>query len=126
MAAKATDIDVDLSGGSAKRGKDGRVTLVVSTSVLAALAAMVGSLGSNLVIGGGSDELLERRVREQLAADFDKRYVPIAVYEQRWALFEQRLDEQFRSVRVDLAALREQTKDLPRLAAQLELLQRGK
>ncbi len=85
------------------QGKDGRVTLIVSSSVLAALSGGLGAFGAARIGGDVEtrEQLLAARVEAKILAEIDNKYLSKPLFDARL----QRLEDQLAAIRADLARL---------------------
>lgn len=101
---------VDIPNERAPRERHGRVTLIVSSSVLAAISGGLGGLGVSRF--GGVDDTRENLLAARLKADVldavASKYHSKDLAEERWARLSQSLTDQLSSIRIELSALRQQ------------------
>lgn len=132
-AARGDEHDDELGHDSRGQGrqtartmdKSGRVSIYVSSSVLAAIAGLGGSIGAEAWRNDSAklDNALAR-VKAESLEEARRQFVSKDVSETRWGLFGINVEEQLRAIRTELSLMRQQTSELPKLAAKLESLER--
>jgi hypothetical protein len=103
-------VEIDPPRRRQSQPKDGRVTLIVSSSVLAALSGGLGALGVDQF---GTDRetrerLLTANIRAQVLEDVARTYLAKDIADERWQRFSQRLEDQLAGIRAELQAMRRQ------------------
>lgn len=123
--AREEDSERDSRQTARTMDKPGRVSVYVSSSVLAAIAGLGGSLGAEAWRNDAAklDNALAR-IKADTLEEARRQFVSKDVSETRWALFGTNVEEQLRAIRTELSLMRQQTAELPKLSAKLESLER--
>lgn len=110
--AAHAESDAQPSRTRAERGspKDGRISVVISNSILAALSAGVGAFGASQfqTPNEARDALLAAQIQERVLNRVDELYMSKGIAEERWGRQAERLEGQLAAIRVEMAALRQQ------------------
>jgi hypothetical protein len=119
--------------GSRRKAPDqgGRVTIYASSAVLSTVAGIATSLATGYVRGDDVGHRIDSRIeaklapaREAMLLEVQRLYVSKEVHDTRWAMIGQNIENELRRIQSELSALREQTREVPKMAAKLELLER--